>query len=81
MSKAAIYARKSKATEKGASVENQINKCKAHLNNLDITDVLIYKDDGLYQVRVGVYNDIREAMDAQKNFQEKGYATLIVRAN
>ena len=46
MSKAAIYARKSKATEKGASVENQINKCKAHLNNLDITDVLIYKDDG-----------------------------------
>ena len=44
MSKAAIYARKSKATEKGASVENQINKCKAHLNNLDITDILNFNN-------------------------------------
>ena len=46
MSKAAIYARKSKATEKGASVENQINRCKTHLNNMDITDISIYTDDG-----------------------------------
>lgn len=73
MSKAAIYARKSKATEKGASVENQINKCKAHLNNLDITDVLIYKDDGFS----GKDTDRPAFIQMMKDAKNKKFTTLI----
>lgn len=43
---AAIYARKSKLSEKGDSVENQIRKCESHLKNIDVTNILVYKDDG-----------------------------------
>ena len=73
MSKAAIYARKSKATEKGASVENQINKCKTHLNNLDITDVLIYKDDGFS----GKDTDRPAFIQMMKDAKNKKFTTLI----
>ncbi|MBP3621223.1 MAG: N-acetylmuramoyl-L-alanine amidase [Lachnospiraceae bacterium] len=41
----------------------------------------IYEDDGLYQVRVGDYNNIEEALIAQRELRDRGYETLIVRAN
>ncbi|MGL5069152.1 MAG: recombinase family protein [Sarcina sp.] len=46
MKTAAIYARKSKATEKGDSIDNQIKLCKNYLSTLRITDYIIFKDDG-----------------------------------
>ncbi|MDE6026265.1 MAG: N-acetylmuramoyl-L-alanine amidase [Lachnospiraceae bacterium] len=39
----------------------------------------IYEDDGLFQVRVGEYNDVDEALIAQRELRDKGYETLIVR--
>ena len=45
--KIAIYARKSKLTEKGDSINNQISMCKnyakLHFNNCNF---IIYKDEG-----------------------------------
>ena len=41
---AAIYSRKSKITEKGDSIENQINICKAYLSNMGISEYSIYED-------------------------------------
>lgn len=45
---AAIYSRKSKFTNKGESVENQVEMCKEYLkrNHTDISDILIYEDEG-----------------------------------
>jgi len=43
---AAIYSRKSKITEKGDSIENQINICKAYLSNMGISEYSIYEDEG-----------------------------------
>lgn len=43
---AAIYARKSKFTEKGDSITNQINICRKYLEDINITKVIIYKDEG-----------------------------------
>lgn len=45
---AAIYSRKSKFTEKGESVENQIEMCKDYLrrNFNNIEDIKIYEDEG-----------------------------------
>lgn len=40
----------------------------------------IFEDDGLYQVRVGDYGDIEEALIAQRELRDRGYQTLIVRA-
>lgn len=40
----------------------------------------IYEDEGLYQVRVGAYENIDEALIAQRELRDKGYDTLIVRA-
>lgn len=46
----AVYARKSKYSDRGNSVENQIALCKAyaqeHLKNADEITFCIYKDDG-----------------------------------
>lgn len=42
-------------------------------------DAEVYEDEGLYQVRVGVYNDIEEALISQRELRDKGYTTLIVR--
>ncbi len=39
----------------------------------------IYEDDGLYQVRVGDYANIEEALIAQRELRDRGYETLIVR--
>ena len=40
----------------------------------------VYEDDGLFQVRVGEYDSIDEAMDGQKKLRNRGYSTLIVEA-
>ncbi|MBQ8412033.1 MAG: SPOR domain-containing protein, partial [Lachnospiraceae bacterium] len=40
----------------------------------------IYEDEGLYQVRVGDYSSIEEALIAQRELRDRGYETLIVRA-
>lgn len=39
----------------------------------------IYEDEGLYQVRVGMYNNIEEALIAERELRDKGYTTLIVK--
>ena len=45
--KAAIYTRKSKFTEEGESIENQINMCIKYADNiLGITDCEVYEDEG-----------------------------------
>lgn len=46
MKTAAIYTRKSKFTEKGESINNQINACKEYLKRLNIEDFIIYEDEG-----------------------------------
>lgn len=43
---AAIYSRKSKFTGKGESVENQIQLCKEYANRMNVTEYLIYEDEG-----------------------------------
>jgi N-acetylmuramoyl-L-alanine amidase len=40
----------------------------------------IFEEDGLYQVRVGGYGDIEEALIAQRELRNRGYDTLIVNA-
>lgn len=46
----AIYSRKSKFTEKGDSVENQIEMCRQHINfhypNTQESDICIFEDEG-----------------------------------
>lgn len=44
--KAAIYARKSVATEKGESIDNQIQLCKEYGSKLGVKEFIIYKDEG-----------------------------------
>lgn len=54
--KIAIYARKSKITETGKSIENQINKCKSYAAlKFDVhdEDIIVYQDEGLS----GFYSD------------------------
>lgn len=43
---AAIYSRKSRLSDKGESIKNQIELCKAYGRNLGITDFVIYEDEG-----------------------------------
>ena len=42
-------------------------------------DARVYEDDGLYQVRVGNYDTIEDAIIAQRELRDRGYDTLIVR--
>ena len=42
-------------------------------------DAEIFVEDELYQVRVGEYDTVEEALVAQKKLQALGYATMIVR--
>lgn len=44
--KAAIYSRKSKFTEKGESIENQIHMCIKYAKNIDVEEYEIYEDEG-----------------------------------
>lgn len=46
MKTAGIYVRKSKATEKGDSIDNQIKLCQNYLTNIGFKSFKIYKDDG-----------------------------------
>lgn len=47
MSKIAIYSRKSKFTEEGESIENQINMCIKYAQNvLNIAEYEVYEDEG-----------------------------------
>ncbi|WFD11028.1 recombinase family protein [Tepidibacter hydrothermalis] len=47
MYKVAIYSRKSKLTEKGDSIQNQIDLCKQHINNkFNACEFIIYEDEG-----------------------------------
>jgi len=43
---AAIYSRKSKFSEKGESVENQVKMCEAYANTIGIDKFIIYEDEG-----------------------------------
>ncbi|QAA33912.1 recombinase family protein [Clostridium manihotivorum] len=43
---AAIYSRKSRLSEKGESIENQIELCRQYGNAIGITDFLVYEDEG-----------------------------------
>lgn len=43
---AAIYSRKSKFSEKGESVENQVKMCESYANTLGIDKFIIYEDEG-----------------------------------
>ncbi|MGN0151754.1 MAG: N-acetylmuramoyl-L-alanine amidase [Wujia sp.] len=40
----------------------------------------LYEDEGLYQVRIGSYDSIEDALIAQRELRDRGYDTLIVRA-
>lgn len=48
--KIAIYSRKSKITEKGESIENQIELCRryiyAHYDGIEPSDIIVYEDEG-----------------------------------
>lgn len=45
--KVAIYSRKSKLTEKGDSIQNQIDLCKQHINiKFNACEFIIYEDEG-----------------------------------
>lgn len=43
---AAIYSRKSRLSDKGESIQNQIEMCKKYGENIGITDFIIYEDEG-----------------------------------
>ncbi|MGL5085397.1 MAG: recombinase family protein, partial [Clostridium sp.] len=48
--RAAIYVRKSRLSEKGESINNQIDLCKNYCKNISIgdkvTDFIVYQDEG-----------------------------------
>ena len=67
--KVAIYARKSKITESGKSVDNQISKCKSYADlkfDAQDDDILIYQDEGLS----GYYSDRPAYMQMLKDIQD-----------
>lgn len=72
--KAAIYTRKSKYTEEGESIENQINMCIEYAKkNLDIKDYVIYQDEGFS----GGNTDRPQFRKMMKDIKEKKYTHLI----
>lgn len=42
-------------------------------------DAEVFEDEGLYQVRIGTFSDIEDALIAQRELRDKGFDTLIVR--
>jgi len=67
--KIAIYARKSKLTETGKSIDNQIAKCKAYAFlkfDSNENDIIIYHDDG----KSGFYADRPEYMRMLKDIEQ-----------
>jgi site-specific DNA recombinase len=74
--KIAIYARKSKMTETGKSIENQIAKCKAYaVLKFDATDtnIEIYHDDG----KSGFYADRPEYLRMLKDVESGKISAII----
>ena len=70
---AAIYARKSKQTETGDSIENQIKICSNYLQNIGIENTLIYKDEGF-----SGKNTVRpEFLKMLKDVKQKKFTTII----
>lgn len=66
---AAIYSRKSKFSEKGESVENQIEMCKEYLrrNYSKVEDIRIYEDEGFSGGNINRPEFKKLLIDAKKN--------------
>jgi site-specific DNA recombinase len=66
---AAIYSRKSRLSEKGESVENQVQMCKEYLNRnySNIEDIRIYEDEGFSGGNINRPNFKKLITDAKKN--------------
>lgn len=72
--KVAIYSRKSRSSEKGKSIQNQIAMCKEHMmNNFNISEFIIYKDDGFS----GGNSDRPEYKKMLRDAKNKKFSTLI----
>lgn len=72
--KAAIYSRKSKFTEEGESIENQINMCIDYAKNLlGITEYEIYEDEGFS----GSYTNRPQFKQLMKDIKNKKFSHLI----
>ncbi|PRR86019.1 recombinase family protein [Clostridium luticellarii] len=67
--KAAIYSRKSKFSEKGESVENQIEMCKEYLNRnyTNIEEIKVYEDEGFSGGNINRPEFKKLLTDAKKN--------------
>lgn len=71
--KAAIYSRKSKESDKGDSIENQINMCISQLNLYGITDYEIFQDYGIS----GKNTNRPEFQDMMKRVKSKEFTHLV----
>ncbi|MCT4509734.1 MAG: recombinase family protein [Tepidibacter sp.] len=71
--KAAIYSRKSKFTGKGESIENQVQMCINHAQNIGIEDFFVYEDEGFS----GKNTDRPKFQEMLKDAKEKKFDILI----
>ncbi|PYG88700.1 site-specific DNA recombinase [Ruminiclostridium sufflavum DSM 19573] len=74
--KVAVYARKSKITETGKSIDNQISKCKSYaVLKFDAhdEDIIVYKDEGLS----GFYSDRPEYMQLLQDIKDNKIKAVI----
>lgn len=74
--KIAIYARKSKITETGKSIENQISKCKSYADlkfDAHDEDIIVYKDEGLS----GFYSDRPQYMQMLQDIKDNKIKAII----
>ncbi|NRZ88282.1 site-specific DNA recombinase [Clostridium beijerinckii] len=71
--RAAIYSRKSKFTEKGESIENQINLCIQYAKNIGIYEYDIYEDEGFS----GGNTNRPEFQKLMKDLKSKKFTHLI----
>lgn len=73
MKTAAIYTRKSVYTGKGESIENQVKACKEHLSRSNVSNFLIYEDEGFSGKNV----DRPKFQKMLKDAKEKKFDILI----
>lgn len=72
--KTAIYSRKSRSSQKGKSIQNQIDMCKEYMiNNFTVSEFIIYEDDGFS----GGNNDRPEYKKMIRDAKNKKFSTLI----
>lgn len=74
--KIAIYARKSKITETGKSIDNQISKCKSYADlkfDAHDEDIIVYKDEGLS----GFYSDRPQYMQMLQDIKDNKIKAVI----